>query len=1472
MMRRIFTRKHRHRQHNRLTLGALMLRGSKTKQSVFTRMLPTASLLVIFLCTLVLQSLAPFLNVQSYELSDQIRTLTGESRDDTADYLKLSDDGSSYRFEVPKSNKSGQFEHTGRVADAFSASLSTDAEGGITVTEKNSQIAVTLIPEFFTQAGKKVEGDHIVYPTGPDKLVYTLKYNGLKEDIIVSEYRADELSYKFTLRLPAGVEARLDSQSNIGIYSADPALFGDISFGSDEDKEKVKQARINGEKTNLVMTIPYPIIKDATGQEYTDRASFELGEKKQEQREVSNEQRDLPEEVAAKLAQETTVNEYPLTVKTQNLKDLSYPIAIDPTMRVNDASNFAGIDPEKDVFVDTTNGYIKRSSLTGGELSWDEECPTCLPSAGGNFLKTYNGFLYFFGGAGNIWYAPINANGSIGTFIDSGQARGWSREPAIHNGYVYIVNNQTWAYATVNNDGSIGTFTNTSAYPGTDHSGFAVEAYNGYLYMSGGYRDCVFTCTTYAYTYVAEIFPDGSLGTWDRVKNGSGNNITFPQGRGLHGMKAYNGYMYLGGGYEGKNGTGKNTFYYTKILANGGFGGWVAGATTPESRTGSGFVIMDGYIYSIGAFDDSNRTFYAQINADGTFGVWHETTGFTNGGRGGAGNVGYNGRIYFSGGTSDSGTTNYSDVQIAEISPAGELASWTAGTTFNTSVNWPSAAVYNGYIYKAGGATGVSIVNNVEYAKLNADGSIGTWTATNAMNTGRLGFGLVAHKGYLYALGGCTVFVGSACTSAAKSVEAATINPSTGAVNNDWAFKFTMVRNRWSNNAVVHNGYIYAGPGCNAALTVCYSSIDRAQITTPGTLGSFTEDTTGVANGSGVLTSEIVVWNGIMYWVRGNDSTLRYITINSSTGSVSGTWSSYGTTFTAVTTMGAVVAKGVLYILGGTGSTTVQAISFDGSTGLPTGSWRTMTALPTVTESADFVASNSHIYGIEVSDTATVTDDTYYVAINNGGSGLATQEFVTNGSFTNWGAGSLGARRYDHSTAKYKGIDNVYLYASGGLGCDSICATHPIQNDIRRIVMGSNGVPVTSTGSSLPDGGYAQHELVIVDNYMFIVGGVANSGGNENNVYRETINPSTGSLSGTWTDMGPADDLPINMRSHTATVVGNKIIVTGGFDGSNVVPNTYYSSVDENGNLSGWTATTSLPQARMSHKAVAVGDMLFVSGGHDRTSNLFDDVIVADINSNGSLGSWRTVGYLPTGGRQSHIFQAANGFIYFGQGCTYIGLDRSACAGAAINDTWVASIGANGSLGAWVPTVSPNSGNQPWGRIGVSAEIIDGRLQEMGGCRDGCNGSNEGSDDGRFIGLASIPRKGQFSRYYDFEVGVRPTHLITRGLKQPGSQTVFAYINNNNTGNTWVNFGAVNDLAYTGENSQSILPGSGISLARYLKLAFVIDDSKSAVFPDAGSESYITDFDVHYTSNPGRRLRGGRTFTNGQDRGLDAPP
>ena len=47
-------------------------------------------------------------------------------------------------------------------------------------------------------------------------------------------------------------------------------------------------------------------------------------------------------------------------------------------------------------------------------------------------------------------------------------------------------------------------------------------------------------------------------------------------------------------------------------------------------------------------------------------------------------------------------------------------------------------------------------LNDVQYAPINANGSVGAWTATTSFNTARYGHTSVAYNGYLYVIGGWT--------------------------------------------------------------------------------------------------------------------------------------------------------------------------------------------------------------------------------------------------------------------------------------------------------------------------------------------------------------------------------------------------------------------------------------------------------------------------------------------------------------------------------------------------------------------------------------------------------------------------------------------------------------------------------------------------------------------------------------------
>ncbi|OGL34733.1 hypothetical protein A3F05_04120, partial [Candidatus Saccharibacteria bacterium RIFCSPHIGHO2_12_FULL_47_17] len=323
--------------------------------------------------------------------------------------------------------------------------------------------------------------------------------------------------------------------------------------------------------------------------------------------------------------------------------------------------------------------------------------------------------------------------------------------------------------------------------------------------------------------------------------------------------------------------------------------------------------------------------------------------------RDGHGTVAYNGYLYVvggeRGGTSSStickdpglgGQPNdweCSDVQYAAINADGTLGSWTTNSTyFLTPRHYTHIAAWNGYMYIVGGTTNgnTTYLSDAQYAPINSNGSLGSWSNTTSLPEGRQRFGMVAYNGYLYVAGGKWVSSGS---------------PSAHACNNN-----------------VSSSY------CNDVLS--------APIQSNGQLGSFTRSTTFFQNPRGYVSS--AAYNGYIYVTGGYDGVqyakTDYATISSGTV---GSWTRNGVDFTTARGHHATVTyNGYIYIMGGwTGSPTTSVqygtINSNGSIS----SWTAGTALGFARESAGFAAANGYIYltgGFNAADTACNNDTTTY--------------------------------------------------------------------------------------------------------------------------------------------------------------------------------------------------------------------------------------------------------------------------------------------------------------------------------------------------------------------------------------------------------------------------------------------------------------------------------------------------------------
>ncbi len=1455
-------------------VGSVALELSQKSAKKFTKLHRVGLIsagVMIMVVSLLIQNLGPLIANDIYDLAPETLRLTGEVREDAAQNLKINAQQTAYEFALPEKEVSSS-ESSGRVEDAYSANFSVQANEGVSITDKSTKVTVKLTPKFNVSPGKKVAGNQIVYPFGKNQLVYSLKYDGVKEDIIVPEYIESNLTYDFELALPSGVEAKLESNGEIGIYTAESLLYGEVSYGSDEDRELVEKAKARGEKNNRIAIIPAPIVKDSTGKEYTDKSRFILSEAEVVSTDVSNE---VPAELQQKVSQDNKSTIHTLTIESHSLDDLQYPISIDPTYRVTSAADFADITFDGGVEIDNSNGLIRRGSSTGGTIaSWSST--TNLPTDMLAFSAVaYNSYIYLIGGdrsgggAGTgsdvVNYAKINTNGTFAA--NSGCGTTWCTTSSLntgrrtlsgfaHNGYLYALGGNTSGatyintveYAKINANGTLGSWAFTSNML-SDRSGAAATAVDNYIYLLGG-NNSSFAAGTDNSEY-ARLDANGAIASDSGCGSSWCTNGALPTRRVYHGVKAYDNWIYLVGGRWGS--TLYDTSYFAHINGDGTLGSWTQTTSMNSNRYGQGLEIWNGYMYATGGCSTYagsgecqagfflNTTEYTPILANGSLGTWRSTDSFTTGSLNHGSSI-WNGYIYVLGGCI-SGICQYTNrSQIASIDSAGALhdGSWDTTTGFTTGRRYPTVEVHNGCMYVIAGwdSSGGGYLDTVQYATINTDGTVGSWTTSgNTLATARRNHQSVIYGGYLYVAGGWTGAV------ELDDVEYAPINAdcSIGAFTTDTDL---LLDARQSFGLAAYNGYLYStGGNSSSGDEVAYSAINSADgsIGTWSIAGSYTDLQFGIG--------ALHIHNGYMYLVGGRNGAgdtyygVRYAAIESDgTLPSPGGWNTATPFTTGRTNFSSVIHNGYMYIMGGedSGSTALDdvqlaPINADGSIG----TWSYTVDLNDTRTLFDAVSHGGYLYVVGGTDGATNNSNTVsYKAINNGGSG---------GPVT-FSSGSLYATgRKNHTAVAHDG----YIYVLGGCITATVCTT--ATNNISFAALNSDGsVGSWSDVTTNFTSARRDHHAWVLNGRMYIAGGRDAGGSSLTDIQYADIGAS-GDISGSWTTDGTS--FPNTGYGPGVTLNENVLYVLGGTNSGG--DDSWYAEIDyDSGDVGSFTSTTILPEGRLRAWTIVYKGYIYAIGGYDG-SDYLHSVLYAPLNPDNTIGTWQiassqlneAMGYLTSGS----VF-ALNGYIYIAGG-------GNASPHGSID---YAAIGSGGDLGDWQRGNS--TGLTSHGDFAVAQ--YDGIMYTTGGQYSGFDPSRSS----RYAVLQSIPRVGSFSKAYDFENGVRPEKVVTNGVKQTDAELGFKYSTNEDCDDSiYGNTQSSSDIGVGASNAANIDIGSD-TLVRCMQIRYTIDDSKSSVFPDTDNESSIYNFDAFFISNPGSRLRGGRSFTNGVDRGLTANP
>jgi len=776
----------------------------------------------------------------------------------------------------------------------------------------------------------------------------------------------------------------------------------------------------------------------------------------------------------------------------------------------------------------------------------------------------------------------------------------------------------------------------------------------------------------------------------------------------------------------------------------GWIGDWSATTSFPSARYGHTSVAYNGYLYVIGGGANGsglmNDVEVAHINSDGTIGTWSATTSFPTA-RSGHTSVAYNGYLYVIGGATGSGPRN--DVEVAPIKSDGTIGTWSATTSFTTAREGHTSAAYNGYLYVIGGKSESTDLNDVQFAPINADGTVGAWSATTSFTTARWEHTSVAYNGYLYVIGGNGTLVGYL-----HSVQFAPIN-SDGTVGT-WNATTNFSAPRAGHTSVAYNGNLYVIGGYNGSY---FNDVQFAQINSNGTVGAW-DATTNFSTARHQHTS--VAYNGYLYVIGGTNGSSSFNDVQ------------------------------------------VAPINSNGTVG----GWSATTGFPTARCGHTSVVYNRHLYVIGGFDSSSAfLNDVQFAPIDSDGTvgaWSATTSFTT--------------ARWEHTSVVYNG----YLYVIGGQGSSGGL------NDVQFSPIHSDGTIGAWSATTSFTTARRSHTSVAYNGNLYVIGGYSGYSGYNgsyfNNVQYAPIN-SDGTV-GAWS---ATTSFATARCSHTSVVYNGYLYVIGGATGSGPRNDVEVAPINSDGTIGTWSATTSFTTAREGHTSVVYNGYLYVIGGQGSSGDL-NDVQFSPIHSDGTIGAWSATTSFTTA-RWAHTSVVYNGYLYVigGQG----GI------GGGLNDVQFAPINADGTVGAWSAATSFTTAR--WEHTSVA---YNGWLYVMGGAS-----GNHYLNDVQYTALAGPAARAAYSRLVDLGSDqMIGTFEYTGGAGDPAGITNLTYATAPQSTGIFTRVAIPNSISgHTYDISQC---------GRYFWVRFEMDDTAS-VATDAGGtlgRNSIQSFTLTYST------------------------
>lgn len=1154
--------------------------------------------------------LQPYFEDDAYALDSASGSLLSEPSQFVADKIDHKIGANTFDFnpgaDAPVGGSLGQPRYS-------AASISKDPKKGVTVTDPTNKIDFTMTPQFSMKEGRQTD-DKIVYPLtdGSGWLVYTLRGNGVKEDIVLNYAKGDTVSYSYKLGLGNSLRAEIESDGSLGIYG-NPMLSGNVTATSEKDQELLQKARQNAKKDTLLFHIPAPVVMDKQG-------------------------------IAKGIESKFALDSETLIVTTKGLKQGNYPLTIDPSIYVVTAQQFMQGNNETNVDFDVDNKLIKKGRTTGARFnSWNPT--TNLPNAvWGGASTPAGGYVYQVGGTG--------ASGTS-------KAVNWAQ-----------FNTSTGTIDSANpGTGACGEWCHSSDYELPDgRANFSLIAYNGYLYAIGGTSA---NCTTgnssgdggYCKTvYIAKLGANGEPRLWHPTDADTANwtywyrDADLESERAYTGAAVYNNQLYLVGGRTSSGAT--TAVSIAPLTPNGKLGTWAtSGNSIPAANAYSpGVETYNGNLYVIGGSSSptaapTNTTWYSHISTNGTINSWQQTKSFDTGRISGGAKITtvWGAYLYVSGGCSvvDSNgycTTVQSDTQVASINADGSTGNWYTIPGVSDARMGQSIMSWRNNIYMIGGcshqdpSTGVcdSILPLNHYGSVNKDGDVSTISSSSPSGTAPCSDGspyncdlpstsvgnvlnaVAVLNGYLYIMGGCT---NNDCTTTSTGITYQSISsdgtlqrPSTCSgsfVDSYCVSSVSLPTGLAASGVAVSNDRIYLVGGFGTGTNIYHTST-----ISDGSIGPWTTTSLATASSSAVTTL------------------------------------SYAYAYIRANPTAAATNPANLYIIGGCTNASVNCSSYSqavlkcnlNTTGVPGGCTTTgqlqIGAIP-----------NSCGTGLGAMAGAVYANYVYLIGgLTTNCSNLKSTRYAKFDNSNNIVAVSGGAwteSANQTNTGRQRGAGfgyNGYLYVVGGYDDSG----GSVLNDIEfaKINVSDGSISAWSTSSITISQRWGLN-VPVSNSYAYVVGGCTagtapSSCSNRTNMIQtfQLYNNNSGAPAEYSTAANTFTTDP-NRIGMSATVLNGYLYVAGGCTSTSdlcttMTSNVTYAQIDTYGNIGTWSNTTgSLPAAASWGKLRAAGGTLYYIGG-DNSGGTPQSTVYYATPSSGNISSWSTASNgLPSGNARS---------------------------------------------------------------------------------------------------------------------------------------------------------------------------------------------------------------------------------------------